>query len=52
MFSEIVGDESAMGVFLWGVNSEINDMTGGFPVVREIGGSVNATTATESLAVS
>lgn len=28
-----VGDASAMGVFVWATGSQINEMTGGFPVI-------------------
>ncbi len=28
-----IGDNSAMGVFVWATGSQINEMTGGFPVL-------------------
>ncbi len=29
----VLGDNSAMGVFVWATGSQINEMTGGFPVL-------------------
>lgn len=39
------GDASAMGVFVWATGSQINEMTGGFPVISSdtaLNGSVIA----------
>jgi hypothetical protein len=35
-----IGDASAMGVFVWATGSQINEMTGGFPVLSS-GRAVN-----------